>query len=153
MDKLIEYEENVIPDDIQEDAKLLNMSLLPDKSRFRYEKEYDIILNWMRERKVKKISEEVILAYFLKLSKTFQPPTLWSKYSMLRSTILIKEDIDIKYPKLIAFLKKLGAGHKAKKAIVFSREEINKFIVEAPDDQYLMVKVYFIVIGKSYVTN
>lgn len=61
---------------------------------------------------------------------------------MLKSTLAVKENIDIsKYAKLHAFLKKQNVGYKAKKSKIFSRDEINTFLRDAPNDSYLMSKV------------
>jgi len=43
--------------------------------------------SWMNLRKIKGIDENVVLAYFLHLQKKLAPSSLWTKYSMLRSTI------------------------------------------------------------------
>jgi hypothetical protein len=61
---------------------------------------------------------------------------------MLRSTLLVRNEIDIsKYQKLQAFLKRQGDNYKPKKSKVLSKDEIDKFITEALDDTYLMIKV------------
>ncbi|XP_050516507.1 uncharacterized protein LOC126891373 [Diabrotica virgifera virgifera] len=63
---------------------------------------------------------------------------------MLRTMLQIKENVDIKYPKVIAFLKRQNQGYKANKAKTFSREEVNKFLLDAPDDNYLLMKILLI---------
>lgn len=63
---------------------------------------------------------------------------------MLKSTMNIYEKIDIgKFCKLTAFLKKKHVGYVAKKSSVFTREDINKFLSEASDDEFLLTKVSF----------
>jgi hypothetical protein len=43
-----------------------------------------------------------MLAFFQKLSQNMKPMSLWSTYSMLRSTTNLKNDVDIsKYNKLL----------------------------------------------------
>lgn len=138
--------EDEVPQDILEEANVVSLNLLPLKSREKYEKEYQLFKCWMETRQIRKICEEVVLFYFSKKCADLKPSTLWSKYSMLRSTLQIKDNIDIKFPKLVAFLKRKSAGYKAKKANTFSREDINKFIAEAPDETYLHMKVRLIVI-------
>ncbi|KAJ8913276.1 hypothetical protein NQ315_012894 [Exocentrus adspersus] len=50
---------------------------------------------------------------------------LWSKYSMLRSTINLREGIDIsKFPSVILFRKRKGEGYKSKKSLILTREHI-----------------------------
>ncbi|XP_024876593.1 uncharacterized protein LOC112457651 [Temnothorax curvispinosus] len=70
------------------------------------------------------------------------PTTLWSRYSMLRAVIEMKQNVDIsKYKELRALLKKKTKGHRPKKAKVFTSTNISKFLNDAPDDQYLAMKV------------
>lgn len=64
---------------------------------------------------------------------------------MLKKTLLVKQNVDVsKYKKLTTFLKNKAVGHEPKKAYVLSKEDITKFIWEAPDDIYLMTKVALI---------
>lgn len=85
---------------------------------------------------------KVLMAYIIGASRKFKPPTLWSIYSMLKKTILIKQQIDLtKYCRLRAFLKTKSDGYVSKKANVFTPEEVNRFIVEAPNHLYLGMKV------------
>lgn len=131
-----------VPLDIVESAKLVVLDLLPDKSKERYEQEYDTFKKWMNKNHVRKINEDAVLVYFFKLSKTLKPSTLWSKYSMVRSCVNIKDNIDIKYPKLIAFLKKQASWYKPRKSQIFTREEVNKFISQAPDEKIVMLSFF-----------
>lgn len=64
-----------------------------------------------------------------------------SKYSALCSTVAIKENIDIKDSKVIAFLKRKNVGYKTKKASTFFRDDIKHFVLEAPDKVSLPMKV------------
>lgn len=65
---------------------------------------------------------------------TKKASTLWANYSMLKSTLAVKEDVNIsKFSKLIAYLKRQNSGYKPKKSAVSSREEVSKFINEAPN--------------------
>lgn len=69
---------------------------------------------------------------------------------MLKTTILCKHDIDIsKDTKLLTFLKQKSVGFVSKKSTVFTSAEIQKFMVDAPDDNYLATKVY----NSSYLYN
>ncbi|KAJ8917569.1 hypothetical protein NQ315_000052 [Exocentrus adspersus] len=52
---------------------------------------------------------------------------------MLRTCINIKQNTDIKYRKLIAFLKRQASGYKPKKSLTFERG-VNKFLAEAPNE-------------------
>ncbi|KAJ8914397.1 hypothetical protein NQ315_017487 [Exocentrus adspersus] len=65
-------------------------------------------------------NETVLLAYLSEKAKKVKPSTLWSYYSMLKSTLLVNDNCDIsKYSKLIALLKKLCDGYKPKKSKIF----------------------------------
>ncbi|KAJ8981032.1 hypothetical protein NQ317_007854 [Molorchus minor] len=96
-----------------EAAQMATSKLLPEKSRDKYEK--DLFEKWCQEKGVKTVKEEALSAYFVKLNKEFSPNTLWAKYSMLKTVLKVKKNMDIK--------------------------DISTFISEAPDDIYLLMKV------------
>ncbi|XP_023313162.1 uncharacterized protein LOC111693184 [Anoplophora glabripennis] len=105
-----------------------------------YENAYRQFKEWCETNKARKASENVLLAYFAERSKKVKPSTLWAVYSMLKSTLNAKENVDIKkFTKLVPYLKKLSVGHNPKKSKVLTREEVNQFIREADDEIYLMV--------------
>lgn len=60
-----------------------------------------------------------------------------------------------RYSRLIALLKKENAGHVPKKSKTFERQEIQKFLSEAPDEKYLLMKVrivyYFFIFFKHLI--
>ncbi|KAK5646365.1 hypothetical protein RI129_004829 [Pyrocoelia pectoralis] len=87
----------------------------------------------------------VLVAYFEEKSKYLKSSTLWSVYSMLKSTLNIKENINIeKYTKLIALLKRKHDGYLPKKSKILEMTELEKFINEAPNEDYLMIKTALI---------
>lgn len=130
------------PPDILEKAMYATSSLIPSKSQEKYESVYQKFMDWHSKSAANSFSENVLLAYFATLSETYKPSSLWSIYSMLKSTLNIKNDIDIStYPKLKAFLKRRSSGYKAKKAKILTADQINKFIVNAPNEEYLFLKV------------
>ena len=131
-----------LPGDILEAANLANLQLLPEKSRSRYEKQFQHFESWCDSKKVKSLKEEVFLAYFSDMSKLWKPNTLWSRYSMLKSVLKVKKDLDIsKYYKITAYIKRQNVGFRPKKSRIFTQEEIRKFLTEAPDEVYLLIKV------------
>lgn len=76
------------------------------------------------------------------MKRQYKPSTVWSMYSMLKKTLICKQNVDMKqYCRLRAFLKTNSDGYKPKQTLVFSSEEIRKFIVDAPDVSYLAMKV------------
>lgn len=126
---------------IAEAALIACASLLPEKSKNRYNQAYEVFLKWCAEKIITEIDENVMLAYFLEKSETLSPPTLWSIYSMLKLTISINKNKDICcFKKLIAFLKRKNDGYTVRKSNVFTKEQITKFLLEAPDVRYLAMK-------------
>lgn len=148
MDSEIEF----TPPEIRETANLASTNLLPDKSKLRYIKSYDAFKNWCQKKQIKSMpSENVMLAYFSELAKNKKPSTLWATYSMLRTTLNINDNIDIsKFSKLIAFIKKQNVGYKPKKSLVFGKNDIDKFLAEAPLE-YLPLKVNIFLIKIKFL--
>jgi integrase len=128
---------------IQDAANIACGSLLPAKSKVRYNICFESFMNWCASKDIEEISENVLLAYFLEKANVLKSPTsLWSEYSMLKLTISIYKNLDIsKFQRLKAFLKRKNDGYQPKKSQVFTSEEITKFLQEAQNDTYLMKKV------------
>lgn len=130
------------PPEITDKANQVTLDLLPEKSKAKYNLQYKLFIEWCVSKQVKKYSESVILTYLSELSKKYKSPTLWSINSMLKSTLLVKDNVNIgKYTKVIAFLKKQSIGHIPKKSRIFEQQEIEKFLRLAPDEIYLLMKV------------
>ncbi|KAJ8914374.1 hypothetical protein NQ315_017464 [Exocentrus adspersus] len=114
--------------------------ILPKKSRKIYEAQYDTFVKWCCQRKLENVNEDVLLK-----SKTLSSSTLWAHYSMLKTMLNVKRNIDVsKFYKLSAFLKRKSEGYKPKKAKVLTLDQIDKFLLEAPDKDFLMIKVALI---------
>jgi len=135
--------EPLTPPHMIETANAVSLNLLPEKSKKRIHiLAYEKRLKWRKINKTKSWSENVLLTYFSNLSKEIKLSTLWSVYSMLKTTINMKHNINIgTYPKLQAFLKRKSTGFKSKKSKVLTSTEIKKFIDEAPNIQCLVTKV------------
>lgn len=132
------------PPDLVERANEATADLLPNKSKKIYEVCYKRFTEWCETKSVGNITENVVLAYLKEKSEILKPSTLWSEYSMLKATLLINNNVEIRnFQKLIPFLKKKSVGYRPKKSKVFSREQLDKFLVEAPDSKYLMMKVKY----------
>lgn len=115
---------------------------LPKKSKNSYDRKYWRFRKWCEIKDVKNITENVLLDYFNEISKTFKYSTLWSTYSMLKSTLNTYHNIDISnFNRLKNYIKRQAAGYKAKKTQVFTHDDIKKFLTEASDDRYLAWKV------------
>ncbi|XP_047023444.1 uncharacterized protein LOC124632594 [Helicoverpa zea] len=134
------------PTELIETVNNVQMTFLPQQSREKYLKQYEMFNTWRIAKGAKTFSENVLLAYFVELYKTRKSSTLWSTYSMLKATIKMKKDINIEtYTKLLAFLKRASSGHQPKKSKVFTASEIEKFVNNAPDSMYLAAKVVLII--------
>lgn len=142
-----------LPSDVTQRAENAINNLMPAKSKHKYEAAYQKFMNWLAVKKITTLSDTVLLAYFDELSESFAPTTLWATYSMLRSMIHIKHDINIHdYATLIQFLKRKSTGYVSKKALVLNAEHIHQFLKDAPDELYLAVKVNFNNIYKIYTS-
>lgn len=130
-------------DTIVEIAQAATASLIPEKSRKQYELVYKRFNAWCISMKVENLTENVFLAYFSKRAKDIKPSSLWSEYSMVKSLLLAEKDIDLKqFSKLTAYMKRQSVGYRPKKSKVFSKNDIFKFINDAPDNRFLVMKVF-----------
>lgn len=130
------------PPEITNAAKEVSINLLPEKSRKNYEIVYNKFNEWRLKNKTSSFSEDTVLVYFKEISAKFKSSTLWTHYSMLKSTLKLKHNVNIEpYGRVRALLKRKAEGYRAKKSEVFTGEQINIFIKEAPDVKYLATKV------------
>lgn len=123
---------DAVPSDIEQAANRATLDLLPQKSRQQYDIAYNRFMQWCKSKKVEgKFSETVFLAFFEEKSKVWKSSTLWSNFSMIEASLLIKNDVDIsKYHKLIAFLKRQNVGYCPKKSKSLTREQIDRKFLE-----------------------
>lgn len=143
------------PPELRAAAQTAVNKLLPPKSKPIYDKEYNFFNNWRTEKKVELTTENVLLAYYGELSSTKKASTLWASYSMLRSCLNVYENLDIsKFVRLQAFLKRQSDGYEPKKSKILEQDQINRFIHEADDLNYLAVKVSsnFICVSQVFIT-
>ncbi|XP_072929406.1 uncharacterized protein [Epargyreus clarus] len=119
---------------------------IPPKSRKKYMQAYKNFLKWKKKKKKESFSEIVFLEYFKALAKDRLPSTLWSTYSMLKTTVRMKNNINMRtFKKLSEFLKAKAKGHKNKISNVLTSENVKTFLNEAPDEEYLLPKVALII--------
>ncbi|XP_031338472.1 uncharacterized protein LOC116177141 [Photinus pyralis] len=134
-----------VPESIQNKANLAADQLIPHKSKSLYNLEYSKFVKWLANNGTGIINEVVLLAHFQELSEVFQPTSLWTKFSMIKKTLLLNKNVNIgNYAKLTQFLKNVSKGHVSKKSSVLTREDILKFLRQAPNHEYLLVKVALI---------
>lgn len=82
---------------------------------------------WRLEKKAN-ISENIISAYFTKLSSQYKASSLWNKYSLLKATIKIHDNIGISsYTKVILFLKRQSEGCILKNRKFYPRKNLGNF--------------------------
>ncbi|KAJ8910183.1 hypothetical protein NQ315_004523 [Exocentrus adspersus] len=94
----------------QEDAvKEVMDGILPKKSRKIYEAQYDTFVKWCCQRKLENVNEDVLLVFFAEKSKTLSSSTLWAHYSMLKTMLNVKRNIDDLRIPLEAALKNGGS--------------------------------------------
>ncbi|KRT86793.1 hypothetical protein AMK59_1694 [Oryctes borbonicus] len=128
-----------------EETSTSKKQFLPQKSKLRYDKIYSIFKLWLKLKHTSKISENVTLAFFTEKSEIWNSSSLWTNYSMLKSSLMLYDNIDIsKFSKLILFLKRSHTGYTPKKSKILEREDIVTFLREAPNEQFLMMKVVII---------
>ncbi|KAJ3644303.1 hypothetical protein Zmor_026969 [Zophobas morio] len=83
-----------------------------------------------------------MLNYLHEKSQEVKPSTLWSKYSMIKAVLSVKENIEInKFSRVIAFLKRNSVGYEPTKSKVLTRQEIDTFLTNADDMKHLLIKV------------
>lgn len=130
------------PPELTEAVNTASLDLLPKKSKEKYNYSYNRFMEYRKNKNASSFSENVVMAYFLELGSKMKSSTLWSNYSMLKATFAIRHNVNIsKYPKLRSLLKRQGEGYRPKKAKILTKEQINTFIQEASDNEYLMIKV------------
>lgn len=115
---------------------------IPLNTQKRYQTCYNTFIKWQKTNEITSFDEDVLLNYFTEASKTHKHSTLVSMYSMLRGTICTYHNVDISmYKRLPAFLKEKQAGCERIRFKIFTIDEITKFLIEAPDEHYLAMKV------------
>lgn len=116
---------------------------VPEKSKLKYEKAYSIYVEW-KEKTGVSTTENWLIEYFNRYMQKYKPPSVLAHYSMLKSLIKVKENIDIRnYNILSAKLKTYAAGYESKKSLVFTSDQLLKFLEEAHDRSHLANKVSF----------
>lgn len=134
------------PLDLLEAANIESVNnLIPNKSKSQYENAYKEFKSWCMKSKVNKITENILLAFFEEKSKNVKSSTLWSLYSMIKTTLNINDNVNIKkFTKIIPYLKQKSIGYRPKKSRVLSKEQITKFLEEADINEHLLTKVCII---------
>lgn len=130
------------PPELVHAAKEASLKILPGKSRGIYDNAYSRFMEWQAKKKSSSFSETVLLAYFSEMAQKMKPSTVWSNYSMVKSTLQVNKNVDIsKYFQLISYLKQNSKGYIAKKSKVFTGTQVKDFLNNAPNGSHLLTKV------------
>ncbi|XP_011301821.1 uncharacterized protein [Fopius arisanus] len=125
-----------------ESSEIITENTLLSKSREKYQAIYKKFNSWRETNNKGPLSQDVMLDFFMGLSQKMKPSSLWSHYSMLKHTINSNDKIDISsYKKLNSFLRLQSTGYKSKQTKVLTPTDIERFLNEAPDNQFLATKV------------
>lgn len=138
-----------VPEHIRNEAEEITLDLIPEKSRMLYIKTYNEFKSWRRQKvKTNSFDEDVLLVYFKELSKKYAPSCLWPIYSKLKITFLTFDKISMKgYERLFTFINRRTKNYQTKKAEPFFRPHIAAFLNSAPDDIYLLHKVFLFILA------
>lgn len=126
------------------EADLFDDNATTEKTQERYKIIYETFVKWKQSNGFNSFDEDVFLAYFNEASKTYKSSTLKSMYSILKRMCVHFNKIDITpYNRLLDLIKEhqVTTLYERRKCKVFTAEEINRFMVEAPDKHYLAMKV------------
>lgn len=78
-------------------------------------------------------SEAIVLAFLTEESKKKTASTLWTLYSLAKRYLLLECSFDLGVAQRISdFLKTLSQYHRKKKAPAFTRDDLFKYLREAP---------------------
>ncbi|HEY0749590.1 MAG TPA: tyrosine-type recombinase/integrase [Chitinophagaceae bacterium] len=138
----MEEAEALTPPELRRIAESVRLESVPMKSREIYLKHYLDFRKYLKDHNTETISENTLLAYMRHLLETKIVSTCWTIYSCLKKMIRVNDGINIsQWPMVTDVLKTKAATHLKKKAKIFKREEVDRFLKDAPNDQYLEDKL------------
>jgi integrase len=93
-------------------------------------------------------SETVFLSFLVKESETKVASTLWTLFSHVKKYLLLECGLDIgSSQRIIDFLKSKSRMHKKKKAEAFTRDELFRYLREAPSDGNFLISKLILLAG------
>lgn len=112
---------------------------------------YDEFMNWRKTWNINSFTEEVFIEFFREVTETLGPKTHQRIFTTLRKGMKYFHNVNIiKLPSLMDFLvrnesiapkkRKIFCEQKRAK-LSLSADQISKFLTEAPDAEYLAIKV------------
>lgn len=112
------------------------------QSRHKYETAYKRFTDWCAEKKIDQPTESDCLAFFIERGNCLKPNSLWTEYSMINTFLVVEKSVDLKqFSSLTEFMKSRALGYKSKTSKIFTKKQIVQFVRDAPDLDYLMMKV------------
>lgn len=100
--------------------------------------------SYLKFRKDKPNSEEIVLEWLTNESKTKAPTTLWSQLSLLCKYLEIEDNCLISRTNANKYLKVLELSHKKKQAPAFTYEELNTYLISHPNTGENLVNKLFV---------
>ena len=128
---------------VKERASKAREEIVPKASAKAYNVFYEKYKKWRISEGVEdSTNEDTLLAYFQEFSEKYAASSLWPEFSKLKTMIYNKEKFDLScFKELQAFIKRQVKGYKPKQAETLTSEQINDFILNAPDATHLAQKV------------
>lgn len=103
---------------------------------------YDEFMSWRKSWNINSFSEEVVMEFFREAAETLTPEALHTLFSTLRAGMLSNHNVNIANFVFLRGGVAVPVSNGSSKG--FSDEEINKFLTEAPDAEYLATKVWLL---------
>ena len=132
------------PHELQIQAQSARNAFIPSKSAAVYSKWLKVYQEWAENNQFSKyfVSANTLLAFFRSFGEKYSPSTLWTIFSCLKKQMLVHYKIDInQFTEVQHYLKAVNTTHKKKKFPTFSREELDSFLLQAPNETYLRHKL------------
>lgn len=138
--------EDCTPPKLKEQINKESERMIPSTSKKEYDRIYNDFKKYLVAQKTTKISSSTVFGYFTYLAteKIFVYSTLWKNYSALKAELKIHENFDIsKFDKIVPYICSFKKGYVAKKSLIFEQDQIDKFMSDAPNSEYLLHKISF----------
>ncbi|KAJ8684953.1 hypothetical protein QAD02_020746 [Eretmocerus hayati] len=137
-----------VPQDIRNEAREIQLDTLPPISKAKYLKRYDDYMTWCKGQKTHPLSEKSLLVYLRKLNVVDEnaASTIRSVHSMIKACAKAYHNFDIGiFSNVNSYLSNLSRCHEPKKAYILSTEQMQTFVMTAPDIEYFLIKVILII--------
>lgn len=134
-------------DAVAEELQAFRDKLLPKTSKKEYESRFSKYTKWLKEKhpKLQPNDPNALKIYFNYLELNCAASSVISIFSAIRSIVKVKYQMDIIDLELTTALKKISKAHKYRKSLVFEEEQIEKFLIEAPEQEFGYFKLIWLV--------